>query len=167
MLVNYARKKVGARTAQSPMCYLALIALLVVNSRCTSASRHSSFVTPLIVSIEECTASARPPDDCVYVQLPLSDADERRIRGIIHSARRRQMAEAREAERNGQITGGVWGFVSYSYRLAFADGSPDGERRWLHISDRAAWLEGSSAVGPVVVTPEESVLLRRTLQGGL
>lgn len=144
--------------------FCAAVISMIAFVRCTSTARAAAaLTTPYIVGIEQCTASVRPPNDCVYVTLPLSDAGERRIRELIHSARQRELREAREAERQERISGGVWGFVSYSYRISFADGTADGDQAWLHLSGGAAWLEGIRGVGRVVFTPEESVALAESL----
>src|SRR5687768_12269387 len=65
------------------------------------------------IGIERCITNGRPPGDCQFEPLHLTEKDERNLRDLFRTARNREEREARQAEREGKVTGGVWGFVNF------------------------------------------------------
>lgn len=113
------------------------------------------------LAIEQCAGAERPPQDCRFVRMQLSVENERALRDLIVEAQRRSEREQREAARKGQVTGGVWGFVSYGYRISFETGDRK-KLAWLHATSGAAWLDFGDE-GFVSFTTSESAGLWRIL----
>lgn len=112
-----------------------------------SACRTSDLVTAKQIRIERCTDSRQPPADCRFVPFGLTEAGERELRELIAAADQKQR------------DGGVWGFVSYSYRVTFVRSSGASEFLWLHVTRDAAWLDGQGRLGHIVFTRDESARL--------
>jgi len=95
------------------------------------------------------------------VRLRVNETQEHSLRDLLREAQRRSIREELEAERSGQVTGGVWGFVSYGYRITFETGDTK-EAAWLHATSEAAWLDFGKA-GYLSFTRSESAKLWRIL----
>jgi hypothetical protein len=94
------------------------------------------------LTIERCVTAGDPPEDCRFVPLQIGEADERELTELFTSARARQEREEAEAKRDGEVMGGVPGFVTYAHRVTF-----EGKVAWLHGADDGgmAWLDGEDA----------------------
>jgi hypothetical protein len=111
------------------------------------------------ITLDKCVSGGRPPTDCRLIKMEVAETEERELRELIARARVREARETQSAERDGKVTGGVWGFVSYSYRLRFSDGKSQ-RYAWLHVSTDAAWLEGDAELRVVFNRAESKELAK-------
>jgi hypothetical protein len=105
------------------------------------------------ITIQQNVRAGSAPQENRLVSLHLGEAEERALRELFVAAREREEREEREAKRDGQVTGGVWGFVSYSYRVTF-----EGKPFWLHTAADAAWLDGDDEENISFTRPESARL---------
>jgi len=140
----------------------ALLALVCKLSSSQAAEVNRALVLRGQIAIHRCHNATQPPRDCRLLGLRLTEPELREFRELVASVQLRQEVAHREAERDGKVTGGVWGFVSYSYRIAFVNSETSGYA-WLHVTDDAAWIEGDEQIGNVVFDRTESRKLRKIM----
>jgi hypothetical protein len=113
------------------------------------------------LSVEQNAARGSQAVELKWQPVPLDSAALRRVRQILQTARARDIREEAEAERGGQVTGGVPGCISPDYRMTFRSA----ENSWsgiLHLD--CGWFQGNQLAGSFRLSSQEVNSLRLLLQ---
>ena len=158
----------GSPVLQVRKSTIGLAVLLVISGAAAAqtATDGEALIRDSVITAERTHSNVRidgnyPANYVPPSEVKLSKDDTARLRQIIVRAFRRNRQEEEEARKEGTVTAGVPGCVSYDYALHF-DQSGRRYDATLHLC--AGWIQSRGPIGNVVLDDDERDQLAKVLK---